>query len=165
VPRTDENRLETVFITEPETTAMLANLVRVDGIHNDARQPRGFGGSRSQRLLGQLAEDVAVLLRGPARRFEGSLGRRVVRCQQHPAVRLDREHGVARLTMQPVGHHCGSFNPPTAIRCDCGWDFASGTIKESYLHAKATLAASANLAELSDRRGGQALDSAVALGA
>jgi hypothetical protein len=28
---------------------------------------------------------------------------------------------------------CGLFNPPSAVRCDCGWDFASKTMKESYL--------------------------------
>jgi len=28
---------------------------------------------------------------------------------------------------------CGLFNPPSAMRCDCGWDFNSKTMKESYL--------------------------------
>ncbi len=29
--------------------------------------------------------------------------------------------------------HCKLINPPTAQRCDCGYDFPSGQIKESYL--------------------------------
>lgn len=29
--------------------------------------------------------------------------------------------------------HCKLINPPTAQRCDCGYDFASGKMKESYL--------------------------------
>lgn len=28
--------------------------------------------------------------------------------------------------------HCGLLNPPEALRCDCGWDFASGRLKKSY---------------------------------
>ncbi len=32
---------------------------------------------------------------------------------------------------------CGLFNPPSAIRCDCGFDFESGTVKQSYLNAVA----------------------------
>ncbi len=27
---------------------------------------------------------------------------------------------------------CGLINPDTALRCDCGYDFPSGQIKESY---------------------------------
>jgi hypothetical protein len=29
--------------------------------------------------------------------------------------------------------NCGLINPPSALRCDCGYDFPSGLIKESYL--------------------------------
>src|SRR5215469_218061 len=28
---------------------------------------------------------------------------------------------------------CKLFNPPSAERCDCGYDFKTGTVKESYL--------------------------------
>jgi hypothetical protein len=28
---------------------------------------------------------------------------------------------------------CALLNPPEALRCDCGWDFASNTMKQSYL--------------------------------
>ena len=31
---------------------------------------------------------------------------------------------------------CGLINPPAAQRCDCGYDFLSGTIKESYLSSQ-----------------------------
>ncbi len=29
---------------------------------------------------------------------------------------------------------CGLVNPPEALRCDCGFDFASGQIRESYIN-------------------------------
>ena len=29
--------------------------------------------------------------------------------------------------------HCKLINPETGLRCDCGYDFSSGTMKESYL--------------------------------
>ena len=29
--------------------------------------------------------------------------------------------------------NCKLVNPPTAERCDCGYDFRTGTMKESYL--------------------------------
>ena len=29
--------------------------------------------------------------------------------------------------------NCGLINPESALRCDCGYDFPSGTMKESYL--------------------------------
>ncbi len=29
--------------------------------------------------------------------------------------------------------HCGLLNPVDAIRCDCGYDFESATLKDSYL--------------------------------
>jgi hypothetical protein len=31
---------------------------------------------------------------------------------------------------------CRLVNPPTAQRCDCGWDFVSRTQQESYLQPK-----------------------------
>jgi hypothetical protein len=30
---------------------------------------------------------------------------------------------------------CALFNPPSALRCDCGYDFRSGTVERSYLAA------------------------------
>jgi hypothetical protein len=30
---------------------------------------------------------------------------------------------------------CGLYNPAEAQRCDCGYDFASGQVKTSYLSA------------------------------
>jgi hypothetical protein len=32
--------------------------------------------------------------------------------------------------------HCGLFNPESAQRCDCGFDFQSKTLKESFLPIK-----------------------------
>lgn len=34
--------------------------------------------------------------------------------------------------------HCGLINPGESQRCDCGYDFQSGKIRESYLGAKRT---------------------------
>jgi hypothetical protein len=31
---------------------------------------------------------------------------------------------------------CGLVNPPTAQRCDCGWDFVSRQQEQSYLEPK-----------------------------
>lgn len=31
--------------------------------------------------------------------------------------------------------HCGLYSPDTALRCDCGYDFASQQLKASYLQA------------------------------
>ena len=32
--------------------------------------------------------------------------------------------------------HCGLFNPPEALRCDCGYDFEAGVVLESYLRER-----------------------------
>jgi len=34
---------------------------------------------------------------------------------------------------------CRLLNPDTALRCDCGYDFPSGTMQESYLPEKEKL--------------------------
>jgi hypothetical protein len=31
---------------------------------------------------------------------------------------------------------CGLLNPPNAQRCDCGFDFSTGTMQQSYLGAE-----------------------------
>lgn len=59
--------------------------------------------------------------------------------------------------------NCGLLNPPEALRCDCGWDFSSKTMKESYLGPE--VAALANLASLGSRLGGQILESVIAIAA
>jgi hypothetical protein len=41
--------------------------------------------------------------------------------------------------------HCGLLNPSAAARCDCGYDFASKTLKSSYA-----------LANVFSKRGGEA---------
>ena len=32
--------------------------------------------------------------------------------------------------------NCGLLNPASALRCDCGYDFASGSVQPSYLTEK-----------------------------
>jgi uncharacterized RDD family membrane protein YckC len=54
---------------------------------------------------------------------------------------------------------CGLLNPPEALRCDCEWDFATKTLKTSYLHPVGL----PELAGLDDRFVGQVLDGGVAL--
>ncbi len=46
--------------------------------------------------------------------------------------------------------HCGLINPETALRCDCGYDFATKQIKESYLTGRKSAVA---VAERSKRKG------------
>ena len=36
--------------------------------------------------------------------------------------------------------HCGLLDPPTAMRCDCGWDFESSTMKDSVLIGRSSAA-------------------------
>jgi uncharacterized RDD family membrane protein YckC len=55
---------------------------------------------------------------------------------------------------------CGLINPETAMRCDCGWDFATGIVKESYLGKEAMYPS--NLASLGERFFGQVLDELIA---
>ena len=59
---------------------------------------------------------------------------------------------------------CGLVNPETALRCDCGYDFATQSVKASYI-PKIPKTTVAPLASLGDRLGGQILDSLVAAGA
>lgn len=39
---------------------------------------------------------------------------------------------------------CGLINPETTLRCDCGYDFTTGGIKESYLSEKERLRLESN---------------------
>lgn len=56
---------------------------------------------------------------------------------------------------------CGLTNPEYALRCDCGYDFATRTMKES--HHKPKASPFENLASLDQRLIGQILDSLVAI--
>jgi uncharacterized RDD family membrane protein YckC len=58
---------------------------------------------------------------------------------------------------------CGLINRETALRCDCGLDFPSGTMMESYIRCE--LVPFGNLATLGQRLVGQLLDSLVAFAA
>ncbi len=55
---------------------------------------------------------------------------------------------------------CHLVNPDSALRCDCGYDFESGTVRESYLRSKNW--AAPWLASLQARFLGQLLDSLIA---
>ena len=56
---------------------------------------------------------------------------------------------------------CKLINPDNALRCDCGWDFSTGSVMVSYLDTEAKL--QADLATLGDRFIGQVLDSLVVI--
>ena len=56
--------------------------------------------------------------------------------------------------------NCDLLNPPSALRCDCGYDFPSGTMKASYAHPSGTGAE----AETGRRSTWLALGGAAALG-
>lgn len=56
---------------------------------------------------------------------------------------------------------CKLINPDSALRCDCGWDFSTGTVMASYLRTGAMLRG--DLATLGERFTGQVLDSLVAI--
>jgi uncharacterized RDD family membrane protein YckC len=55
---------------------------------------------------------------------------------------------------------CRLENPETALRCDCGFDFSTGTVEQSYLGKEAALQAS--LAPLIERLAAQIIDSLIA---
>ena len=44
--------------------------------------------------------------------------------------------------------NCHLTNPDSALRCDCGYDFGSGTMQESYLPAKERLPAGETKTEI-----------------
>jgi hypothetical protein len=47
---------------------------------------------------------------------------------------------------------CGLENPPDGLRCDCGYDFPSGTVRESFVAAAAAAAAAAKKEQKSDSK-------------
>jgi uncharacterized RDD family membrane protein YckC len=57
---------------------------------------------------------------------------------------------------------CGLLNPPTAGRCDCGYDFETRTVKASYV--RDTTAEALPLADLGQRFAGQLIDGLIAYG-
>jgi hypothetical protein len=44
--------------------------------------------------------------------------------------------GVLEVSVVKDCPKCGTVNPPEALRCDCGYDFASREMKQSYLTGK-----------------------------
>ena len=49
---------------------------------------------------------------------------------------------------------CRLINPDSAIRCDCGYDFAEGRIKQSFAYSAEIKKAESKFQELIDRHGG-----------
>ena len=50
--------------------------------------------------------------------------------------------------------HCGLINPHTTLRCDCGYDFGSGAVKESYLQAYEGQKAASQVQDIIETHGG-----------
>jgi hypothetical protein len=69
---------------------------------------------------------------------------------QLPAWQVAEKAAAARYQVEDPNHarpdgqssmkcpHCGLINPSSASRCDCGFDFLSGEMKESYLPRRTT---------------------------
>jgi hypothetical protein len=51
----------------------------------------------------------------------------------------------ARMAEDQNCPKCGLVNPPTAQRCDCGWDFVSRRQARSYLEPKQRLPIAAGI--------------------
>ena len=50
--------------------------------------------------------------------------------------------------------HCRLINPDTALRCDCGYDFSSGTLKESHLKAHEVRKVASEVQDFIETHGG-----------
>ena len=50
--------------------------------------------------------------------------------------------------------HCRLLNPHTSVRCDCGYDFGSGVLKESFLQAHEAQKAASEVQKLIETHGG-----------
>jgi hypothetical protein len=50
--------------------------------------------------------------------------------------------------------NCRLINPDSALRCDCGYDFNEGVIKQSHLQAAESQKAASKFQELVDATGG-----------
>jgi hypothetical protein len=49
--------------------------------------------------------------------------------------------------------NCQLENPPGALRCDCGYDFPTGTLKQPYLTGKENYPVGTNIEKAIPRRG------------
>ena len=50
--------------------------------------------------------------------------------------------------------HCGLISSHTTARCDCGYDFGSGVLKESFLQAHEAQKAASEVQNLIETHGG-----------
>lgn len=83
---------------------MFPQLIVVDGINDQPGQPSWLGPALCHNLSGQLAEGVAIFLRGLCGDLQRTLGFRVVRCQKNPAVGFNSQDPVTGLEPESIGH-------------------------------------------------------------
>lgn len=102
--RSGQSGFENVLVPNSRQAAMLAELVIVDGADDRPTQPPGLRTTFPHRLLGQLSEGVAVFLGGSAGDSQGTLDFGVVRGQQNSPIRFHRQHAIAGLQSQTIGH-------------------------------------------------------------
>jgi hypothetical protein len=104
--RSCERRLESIFVTNTCEATVLPQLIGVNGINNDAREPAWLARPLCQ-LLSEFSQRVTVSLRCFRSYFQRTFGSGIVRRQQNAAIGLNGEHAVPRFQLQPVGHIFG----------------------------------------------------------
>lgn len=96
---------EGVVIPDAGESAVLPQLVEMDGIHDDTRHPAWI--VHDAALLRELAERIAILLGCLRRDRESSLDVGIERRQEDALRALAGEHAVARFEVETVGHVLG----------------------------------------------------------
>ena len=94
------DRLQRVLATHAVKPAVLAELLGVNRVDDDPVRPDRF----RHRLSGELAERIAIALRGPCRDCHGTFDRGIIRRQEDAPLRLHRQDAVAGLEVEMVGH-------------------------------------------------------------
>ena len=99
---------------------MFAELITVNGIHDDPGEPVRPAAALRHGLLRKLSKGVAILLGGLGRDLQRTFGFRVVRRQQNPPVGLHGKNAVAGLEPEAVGHVLGKSGADGSARLSQG---------------------------------------------
>jgi hypothetical protein len=87
--QTRQRRFQDILVANPRQASMLSNLVSVNGVNDEAREPARLGSAFGHDSLRQFAKGVAVLLGSLRRHLQRPFGVRVIRRQQDSAVGFD----------------------------------------------------------------------------
>ena len=93
-----------VLVADATQAAVLAKLVVVNGVNDDAAQPVRWRSASGHESLRQLSEGVSILLGGLCSNRERAFGFRIVGRQQNPAIGLDGQDTVAGFQAETIGH-------------------------------------------------------------